>query len=55
MVPLRAIEKTRRRAPHAQLLRYPIDHFGCFWPEHFDTVSSDELEFLRRHLVAPGA
>lgn len=55
MVPLRAIEQTRRRAPHAQLLRYPIDHFGCFWREHFDTVSSDELEFLRRHLVAAGA
>ena len=55
MVPLRAIEKTRRRAPHAQLLRYPIDHFGCFWPEHLDTVCSDEVEFLRRHVVAAGA
>jgi pimeloyl-ACP methyl ester carboxylesterase len=51
MVSLHAIEKTRRRAPHAQLLRYPIDHFGGFWPEHFDAVASDEVEFLRRHLV----
>jgi dienelactone hydrolase len=55
MVPLRAIENTRRRAPHAQLLRYPIDHFGCFWPEQFDTVCSDEVEFLRRHVRAAAA
>lgn len=55
IAPLRGIEKTRRRAPHAQLLRYPVDHFGCFWPEHFDAVASDEVAFLRRHLVAAAA
>jgi pimeloyl-ACP methyl ester carboxylesterase len=48
--PLPAIEKAAARAPHAELARYPIDHFGCFWPEHIDRVAGDQLEFLRRHL-----
>ena len=50
VVPLAAIEKTAARAPKSELLRYPIDHFGCFWPEHLDRVAADQIEFLRRHL-----
>jgi dienelactone hydrolase len=51
MVPPEPIEKTAARAGRAELLRYPIDHFGCFAPEHIDEVAADEVEFLRRHLL----
>jgi hypothetical protein len=50
MAPPRAIEKLGIRAPHAELARYPIDHFGCCWPEHIDQIAGDQLEFLRRHV-----
>ena len=46
MTPLAPIEKVAATAPHARLVRYPMDHFGCFSPEHFDQVATDEVEFL---------
>lgn len=52
MVPSAAIEKTAARAPRAELLRYPIDHFGCFSPEHIDRVAADQVEFLQ-HCLRP--
>jgi len=52
VVPLGAIEKVSTRAPHGELVRYPIDHFECFWPEHIDQVADDQLGFLRRHLLS---
>lgn len=52
MAPLPPIEKSAARLPRSELIRYPIDHFGCFWPEHIDRVVDDELDFLRRHLLA---
>lgn len=55
MVPLRPIEKVASRAQRAELVRYPIDHFACFWPEQLDGIFNDQLEFLRRHLRAPSA
>lgn len=54
MVPLAAIEKTAARAPRAELRRYPIDHFECFWPEHLELVAADQINFLHRHLLKPG-
>jgi uncharacterized protein len=45
--------KGQRRAPNGELVRYPIDHFGCFWPEHIEHVAGDQLEFLHRHLRTP--
>jgi len=51
MVPPEPIEKTAARARRAELLRYPIDHFGCFAAEHIDQVAADEVEFLHRHLL----
>jgi dienelactone hydrolase len=48
--PLPPIEKAAARAPHAELARYPIDHFECFWPEHIERIAGDQLEFLHRHL-----
>ncbi len=51
MAPRRAVERTAARAPRGELKRYPIDHFGCFWPEHIDEVAGDQVDFLRRKLV----
>jgi uncharacterized protein len=53
MAPPRAIEKLTTRAPRAELVRSPIDHFECFWPDHIDQVADDQLDFLRRHLLTP--
>jgi pimeloyl-ACP methyl ester carboxylesterase len=52
MAPLAPIQKTATRARRSELTRYPIDHFGCFWPEHIDRVTDDQIDFLRRHLLA---
>jgi dienelactone hydrolase len=51
MAPRRAVEKTAARAPRGELRRYPMDHFGCFLPEHIDEVAGDQIEFLGRHLA----
>ena len=53
MVALQAIEKATARAPKGQLLRYPMDHFGCFWPEHIEHVAGEQIDFLHRHLSNP--
>jgi hypothetical protein len=53
MVPLAAIEKVSARAPKGELMRYPIDHFGCFWPEHIEHVARDQLVFLQHQLLTP--
>jgi pimeloyl-ACP methyl ester carboxylesterase len=49
-VPISAIEQTAARAPHAELKRYDLDHFACFWPENIDQLATDEVEFLKRSL-----
>jgi pimeloyl-ACP methyl ester carboxylesterase len=51
IAPRRAVERTAARAPLGELRRYPIDHFGCFWPEHVDDLAGDQIDFLRRHLA----
>ena len=50
LAPRRAVELVAERAPRGELRRYPIDHFGCFWPEHLDEVAGDQVEFVSRHL-----
>ena len=50
IVPLRPIEKTAMRAARSELVRYPIDHFQCFSPEHIDHIAGHEIDFLHRHL-----
>jgi dienelactone hydrolase len=50
MVPLAPIEKAAASAPDAQLVRYPMDHFGCFSAEHIERVAADQIDFLRRHV-----
>jgi len=51
LAPRRAVEQAARRAPRGDLRRYPIDHFGCFWPQHVDEVAGDQIAFLRDRLV----
>lgn len=53
LAPRRAVERVARQAPHGELRRYPIDHFGCFSPEHVDEVAGDQIEFFSIHLLQP--
>jgi pimeloyl-ACP methyl ester carboxylesterase len=38
------------RAPHAEIVRYPIGHFALYFGDDFERALSDQLAFLRRHL-----
>jgi dienelactone hydrolase len=50
----RAVERLARRAPQAELHRYPYDHFGSFLGEGPARVAADQVRFLRsRGLLAP--
>lgn len=55
LVPRTAVERTAKLAPRGELHRYPIDHFSGFWPQHVDEVAADQVDFLRRHLLAAEA
>jgi dienelactone hydrolase len=49
-------ERAARRAPRAELRRYPgLDHFDVYFAPALDTICADQLEFLRRHGLAPAA
>ncbi|KRF37620.1 alpha/beta hydrolase [Nocardioides sp. Soil805] len=50
MAPAAPIEKVAATAPHAQLVRYPMDHFGCFSAEHINRVAGDQIAFLSDHV-----
>ncbi|MDV6011308.1 alpha/beta fold hydrolase [Haloechinothrix sp. LS1_15] len=39
-----------RRAPRAEILRYPIGHFDIYTGEHFERAVTDQIAFLTRHL-----
>ena len=52
MVPARPIERTARRAPRSELLRYPGGHFDSFL-DHFEEVVTEHIRFLSRHLMPP--
>ncbi len=55
LAPRRAVEAVARNAPRGELRRYPIDHFGCFWPEHFNEVAGDQIEFLSHRILRPSS
>ncbi|RAL22573.1 alpha/beta fold hydrolase [Thermoflavimicrobium daqui] len=38
-------------APNAQLQTYPVGHFDFYCPEIREQVSSDQVDFLSRHLL----
>jgi len=50
MVPLAPIEEVAATAPHAKILRYPMNHFGCFSPDYMARVVADQMEFLSDHV-----
>lgn len=50
MVPLAPIEEVATTAPRAQLIRYPMNHFGCFSSDHLHRLATDQAEFLRHHV-----
>jgi len=43
------------RAPRGQLRRYPGSHFELYYGPLYEQVVSDQLQFLRAHLVAAAA
>ena len=47
--PTARIERPRRRAPRAELHRYPYDHFGAFLGDAPEQIAADQVDFLRRH------
>jgi fermentation-respiration switch protein FrsA (DUF1100 family) len=47
--------KAAERAPHAELLRYPIGHFDVYVGDWFERAVSDETGFLTRHLLGERA
>lgn len=42
-----------RRAPNAELKRYPIEHFEIYAGEAFEAAISDQIWFLTKHLRVP--
>jgi hypothetical protein len=42
-----------RRAPHGELRRYPYGHFAAYIGTGFEQIVTDEIAFLRRHLLVP--
>jgi dienelactone hydrolase len=51
MAPRRPAERLARRAPRAELRRYPINHFGGFSGAGFEQVATDQAGFLCSHLL----
>lgn len=47
-VPSTAIERLAERAPHAELRRYPCDHFDALAGAQRDRIADDQVSFLRR-------
>jgi dienelactone hydrolase len=54
-VPRRAVERLASRAPKGELQRYPYDHFDAFVGDEPERVAADQVDFLRRHRLAPAA
>jgi fermentation-respiration switch protein FrsA (DUF1100 family) len=43
--------KMGERAPHGEVLRYPVGHFEIYVGEPFERAVADQTAFLQRHLV----
>lgn len=52
ITPATFAEKAARRAPRAEVLRYPGGHFDVYDGPGFERAVSDQVAFLRRHLTA---
>ena len=47
-VSAKAAERLAYDAPHGELHRYPVDHFGAFTRAGIDEIAADQVAFLRR-------
>lgn len=47
--------RAAKRAPRAELIRYPFGHFEIYVGQGFERSSVDQLAFLRRHLATAAA
>jgi dienelactone hydrolase len=45
--------KLAQAAPRGEIRRYPTGHFSVYVGEVWEQVIGDQLDFLRRHLLAP--
>lgn len=51
IAPAKSAHAIAKRAPHAEVKSYPEGHFDYYQGAGFEEIVSDELEFLKRHLV----
>jgi dienelactone hydrolase len=52
--PAKPIERMAKRAPRAELHRYPFDHFDALVGENLARVADDQVVFLRKSAVIRG-
>ncbi len=50
-----SIQRLAERAPRGELHRYPYVHFEPFSSDAPDRIAADQIDFLRRHQLAPQA
>jgi fermentation-respiration switch protein FrsA (DUF1100 family) len=43
--------KAAKKAPRAEVKRYPIGHFDIYVGEWFERAVADQVDFLKRHLL----
>lgn len=51
ITPAAFAEAAARRAPRAEVLRYPVGHFDLYDGSGFERAVTDQVAFLRRHLA----
>lgn len=52
LTPIRAAEETGRElGKHAEAIYYPIGHFDIYIGDNFEKAVSDQLDFLKKHLL----
>jgi uncharacterized protein len=54
-IPVDYVQAVVARAPSGQLRRYPGSHFELYYGPLYEQVVSDQLQFLRAHLVSAAA
>jgi uncharacterized protein len=50
VAPAEATVRHARRAPHGEVIVYPVGHFDIYEGEAFERATSDQIAFLQRHL-----
>lgn len=54
VAPAKATVRHARKAPRGEIVRYDEGHFDIYTGEAFERNVADQLEFLVRHIPAPG-